>query len=191
MENRIKINGAWYVKEENTTPFHDLKQDIYITETCWYENDKLLLEAVRYPPTTLNYIKITSKIFQDSDYGYSSEDYWTDIGFIRKLYNGDPDAIHVSNVKYSKAETLIIRSFIHELVNNKWISPTSYENNENPKPEHYNNPDNNIVDAEWEMSSDDVNIITNKLGYDVENEWDKQRVQLELERRMSTGKMIG
>ena len=42
MENRIEINGVWYVREEDTT---DL--DITEFEGCVYETDKYCWEATR------------------------------------------------------------------------------------------------------------------------------------------------
>jgi len=51
MENRIQINGVWYVKEDQTpttaSPYEIDEDKLTYSESCVYENDKYCFEATR------------------------------------------------------------------------------------------------------------------------------------------------
>jgi hypothetical protein len=47
MEDRIQINGEWYVKESTTYEVHQKELDLTYFEGCVYETDKYRFEVTR------------------------------------------------------------------------------------------------------------------------------------------------
>ena len=82
MQDRIEINGVWYVREI-------LDEDINVTTTDFYgsvyENDKFVFEATKLISSDEIDIKVTdkrTKPWKTNDYDYQP--------FLRGIIDGDP-----------------------------------------------------------------------------------------------------
>jgi hypothetical protein len=86
-EDRIQINGTWYVKEEEQPQTEP--QDLIYTQQCLLELDDCMFEASRMYSDYNNEIffkdtvdiKYTNKITKESDY-------WDNVTWIKGLFKG-------------------------------------------------------------------------------------------------------
>ena len=99
MENRIEINGVWYVREDAITdPLDHIEEmDLTFSEECVYETDNYCFVASRirselfdefYPDIS---IKFTDKRSGDRDTW--KEDYWDNNNWFKGILGGNPESI--------------------------------------------------------------------------------------------------
>ena len=119
-EDRIQINGTWYVKEEE--PCQTEPQDLIYTQQCLLELDDCMFEASRMYSDYNNEIffkdtvdiKYTNKITKESDY-------WDNVTWIKGLFKGEKEALdEVSNI-LNKSEIAQLKVFIGTLIENNWL----------------------------------------------------------------------
>ena len=120
-ENRIQINGTWYVKEEE--PCQTKPQDLLYTQQCLLELDSCMFEASRiYSDYNNNVfynnsvsIKYTNKITKASDY-------WDNGKWMKELFDGDKEALDEASDILNKSEIAQLKVFIGTLIENKWLN---------------------------------------------------------------------
>ena len=97
-EDRIQINGTWYVKEEEQPQTEP--QDLIYTQQCLLELDDCIFEASRMYSDYNNEIffkdtvdiKYTNKLTKESDY-------WDNVTWIKGLFKGEKEALdEISNI---------------------------------------------------------------------------------------------
>jgi len=101
MENRIEINGVWYVREDaindSLDNLEEEEMDLTFTEECHYETDKYCFVASRmrkdggdefYPDIT---IEFTDKRSGDRDTW--KEDYWDNNNWFKGIIEGKAESI--------------------------------------------------------------------------------------------------
>ena len=102
MENRIEINGVWYIREDAITdPLDHLESeemDLTFSEECCYESDKYSFVASRirgdgssgefYPDIA---IEFTDKRSGDRDTW--KEEYWDNNNWFKGILYGNSDSI--------------------------------------------------------------------------------------------------
>jgi hypothetical protein len=122
MENRIQINGIWYVAE-NEQP----KQELVINidpvhfEGAVIESDNYCFEATRLKREDGNFykeidIKFTDKRGEDP----WSEEHWDSNDWFRDIHTGDPESLeHINHIcPQGVAE---FRAFLKYLVEINWL----------------------------------------------------------------------
>ena len=120
-ENRIQINGTWYVKEE--IPAQTEPQDLLYTQQCLLELDYCMFEASRMYTDYNNEIflknsidiKYTNKITKESDY-------WDNGEWMRQLFDGDKEALDGVSDILNKSEIAQLKVFIGTLIENEWLN---------------------------------------------------------------------
>jgi len=120
-ENRIQINGTWYVKEE--IPAQTEPQDLLYTQQCLLELDYCMFEASRMYTDYNNEIflknsidiKYTNKITKESDY-------WDNGEWMRQLFDGDKEALDGVSDILNKSEIAQLKVFIGTLIENGWLN---------------------------------------------------------------------
>jgi len=120
-EYRIQINGTWYVKEEQ--PQTEELQDLIYTQQCFLELDNCTFEATRMYSDYSNEIffnsganiKYTNKITKEFDN-------WDGNKWMKRLYDGDREALDDVSDTLTKFEVTQLRMFIKELIDNKWLN---------------------------------------------------------------------
>jgi hypothetical protein len=130
MENRIQINGVWYVKEEQT-PTTALSYEIddnelTYSESCVYENDKYCFEATRifknYDSGEI-YTDIVDIEFTDKrrSNGNWITEYWDEMGWFNNLLERNYDSIEIAKkyMCFEGVETFI--SFLKILKHKGWL----------------------------------------------------------------------
>ena len=119
-EDRIQINGTWYVKEEEQPQTEP--QDLLYTQHCLLELDDCMFEASRMYSDYNNEIflknsvdiKYTNKLTKESDY-------WDNVIWIKGLFKGEKEALdEISNI-LNKSEIAQLKVFIGTLIENNWL----------------------------------------------------------------------
>lgn len=120
-EDRIQINGTWYVKEEEQPQTEP--QDLLYTQHCLLELDYCMFEASRMYTDYNNEI-----FFKDSvDIKYTnkitkSSDYWENSEWMKLLFDGDKEALDEVSDILNKSEIAQLKVFIGTLIENKWLN---------------------------------------------------------------------
>ena len=129
MENRIEINGVWYVREETINDSLDHldeeEMDFTFTEECIYENDNYCFVASRIKKDdseefydTLD-IKFTDK--RDSDRTEWTTEHWDNNSWFRGILENNPESLeHLREVLCDKGVKQF-KMFLRKLVEFKWL----------------------------------------------------------------------
>ncbi len=131
MENRIEINGVWYVREDAINDplehLEDEEADVTFSEECCYETDKYSFVASRiridggdefYPDIT---IEFTDKRSGDRDTW--KEDYWDNNNWFKGIIEGKAESI----VSLDKETDICpqgkkqLKGFLNRLVEVGWL----------------------------------------------------------------------
>jgi len=120
-EDRIQINGTWYVKEE--MPTQTEPQYLIYTQQCLLELDYCMFEAIRI------YSDYNNNVFYGSgvDIKYTNkqtkvEDCWDNNEWMKRLYDGDRETFNEASDTLNKFEIEQLRMFIGTLIENKWLN---------------------------------------------------------------------
>lgn len=119
-EDRIQINGTWYVKEEEQPQTEP--QDLIYTQQCLLELDDCIFEASRMYSDYNNEIffkdsvdiKYTNKLTKESDY-------WDNGEWMKQLFDGDKEALDGVSDILNKSEIAQLKVFIGTLIENNWL----------------------------------------------------------------------
>lgn len=119
-EDRIQINGTWYVKEEEQPQTEP--QDLIYTQQCLLELDDCMFEASRMYSDYNNEIffkdtvdiKYTNKLTKKSDY-------WDNGEWMKQLFDGDKEALDQVSDMLNKSEIAQLKVFIGTLIENNWL----------------------------------------------------------------------
>jgi len=132
MNDRIEINGVWYVREDaiNDSIDHLEVEEMNPTfsEECCYETDKYCFVASRirqagpdtefYPDISITF---TDKRIGDRDKW--KEEYWDNTNWFKGILEGNPESLESLNTETDlcKEGKRQFRSFLNYLVEKKWI----------------------------------------------------------------------
>lgn len=129
MENRIEINGVWYVREDDINDSLDHLEeeeiDLTFSEECCYETDKYCFVASRlrkdesgefYPDISITF---TDKRSGDRDTW--KEEYWDNNSWLRGILENNPESLgHLREVLCDKGVKQF-KMFLRKLVEVKWL----------------------------------------------------------------------
>ena len=125
-EERIQINGTWYVKE-NTTPTHSIVLDPTHFEGYVAENDEFCLEAHRIfqdngePYTDCVSIECTDKRFTDRrDWEVEN---WDNTTWMRSVLENNYDALQELHNMAGRGKQNIqfLQEFLQHLTDKGWL----------------------------------------------------------------------
>jgi hypothetical protein len=129
MENRIQVNGEWYVKELITTP--PVKLDLTYFEGCVYENDKYCFEVTRiykdYDKVEF-YSDCIGIKFTDKRTHPRKEDYWDSVGWLRGIFDNDRASIDEALEVMDEDGIKELKALVGELIEKGWIKYYNCEN---------------------------------------------------------------
>jgi hypothetical protein len=120
-EDRIQINGTWYVKEE--IPAQTEPQDLLYTQQCLLELDHCMFEASRMYTDYNNEIFFKSSV----DIKYTNKitkefEYWDSNEWMKRVFDGDKEALAEVSDMLNKSEITQLKVFIGTLIENKWLN---------------------------------------------------------------------
>ena len=131
MENRIEINGVWYVREDAITdPFdhlEDEEMELTFSEECCYETDKYSFVASRirrddssefYPDIAINF---TDKRSGDRDTW--KEEYWDNNNWFKGILKGKAESIESLDEETDLCPQgkKQFKGFLNRLVEEGWL----------------------------------------------------------------------
>lgn len=132
MENRIQINGVWYVREDEETNVHevypeDIKesvtQNIVWLEGVVYEDDDYCWEASRI---YRDFVK--REFHSDIDIKFTDkrikpwkEELWDHNGWMFGVYSNNPESMVEVNKAMDKLGVKRFQSFLEILVEKGWL----------------------------------------------------------------------
>ena len=128
MEDRIQINGIWYVREQPTQEIKPLKrEDVTAFKGFVYETDKFCYEVT---------IIAKSGLFEEGEYHDNIdikftdkriepwvEDHWDSMGWFRGVLENNPDSINslINENEMEVEDILEFRSFLSFLKQQGWL----------------------------------------------------------------------
>jgi hypothetical protein len=131
MNDRIEINGVWYVREDAITDSLDHleseEMDLTFSEECCYETSKYCFVASRIRKDEDEFYPDISITFTDKRSGSRDtwkEEYWDNNNWFKGILEGDPDSIQSLNINTSLCEQgkRQFKGFLNRLVEEKWIN---------------------------------------------------------------------
>jgi hypothetical protein len=131
MEDRIEINGTWYVREDivsqTVEPKIDVDKDLTFTESCIYENDDYAFEVSRIRKGNENSefyddcsIEFTDKRSGDRDTWI--RDYWDSTNWMIGVLDNNPESLaHLKESVCPEGEE-IVKLLLMKLAEMKWLN---------------------------------------------------------------------
>lgn len=122
MEDRIQVNGVWYVREqEDATP--EVEINIMRSESRTIESDKYYFEAIRLersdaPGTYYGDIDIK---FTDKREKPWKEEYWDNNAWMRGVLINDPESMKHLRESVCLQGEAEFKTFLKELEQEGWI----------------------------------------------------------------------
>jgi hypothetical protein len=127
MEDRIQVNGEWYVKELITTP--PVKLDLTHFEGCVYENSKYCFEVTRiyrdynrgefYPDSVS--VEFTDKRAQPW-----KTDHWDNTNWLLDVHHNDKSALNDAFELMDGEGVRELKDLIRDLIEKGWITYQNY-----------------------------------------------------------------
>ena len=132
MEDRIEINGVWYVREDAITDSLDqlesVEMDLTFSEECCYETDKYCFVASRirknesgefYPDISITF---TDKRSGNRDTW--KEEYWDNNNWLKGILEGNPESVESldNETELCKEGKRQFKGFLNRLVEEGWIN---------------------------------------------------------------------
>jgi hypothetical protein len=121
MENRIQVNGVWYVREDIS---EQEKKDIEVTYamTCTYENDKYCWEAKRLMEDDgISYYSDIDIKFTDKREKPWKEEHWDNNEWMINVMNNESNAIEDAEESMCREGIKEFRFFLKKLEANSWL----------------------------------------------------------------------
>ena len=126
MEDRIQINGVWYIKEEpDAIPEPQKELDLAYAEMCSYEVLDYCFDATRmfkdYDSSEFYKNEIEIK-FTDKRIKVWKVDNWDSVAWLIDVYKGDKDAINDASELMDEDGIMELKQFIGHLIKIGWIT---------------------------------------------------------------------
>ena len=137
MENRIQINGDWYIKEPVDAQPKEL--DLVYTEMCSYEVLDYCFEATRrfkdYDKSEFYEDTIDIKVTDKRTKSWKIHN-WDNVAWFRGVFDNDKRAINDALAVMGTYEVMELTQFIGHLIKIGWIKYYNCENIiiKKPKP---------------------------------------------------------
>jgi hypothetical protein len=122
MENRIQINGVWYVREDISK---EEQEDIEVTYSmsCHYETKDYFWEATRLlKEDGISYYPDIDIKFTDKRNKPWKEDHWDGNAWMVAVMNNDPDAMKEARESMCEQGIKEFKLFLNKLEENFWLS---------------------------------------------------------------------
>ena len=119
MQDRIQINGVWYVREDISE-----QKDIEVTYSmnCHYENDDYFWEATRLmKDDEISYYPDIDIKFTDKRTKPWKEEYWDNNTWMVGVMNDDPDAMKDARESMCEKGIKEFKLFLKKLEENFWL----------------------------------------------------------------------
>ena len=121
MENRIEINGVWYVREDLTNHKKiNIVEDLTHTEHYVFESSKYTFDAVRIYKNTNEFYPGFEIRFRDNTNNY--EDVWDLESFFYGILDGNPESINAAKDDLDDNGIELLFDILTFLKNQRWFN---------------------------------------------------------------------
>ncbi len=118
-QNRIQINGVWYVREDQAQENH-IELDPIKFDGIVVENDKFCFEATRTRKDSYSYYDDISIKFTDKRVKLFKEEHWDNNIWMRRVLKNDSDSLKELPIEDSK-DIKFLQAFLQHLKNEEWL----------------------------------------------------------------------
>ena len=132
MENRIEINGVWYVREDAITDslnhLESEEMDLTFSEECCYEASKYCFVASRIrKDESREFYPDISITFTDKRSGNRDtweEEYWDNNNWFKGILEGNPESVEAldKETELCKEGKRQFKGFLNRVVEEGWIN---------------------------------------------------------------------
>ncbi len=122
MENRIQLNGVWYVREDIENNKEDF--ELSFSLSAIYENDKYCWEAIRLykDNSQIDFYKDIYIKFIDKRDNPWKEELWDNVKWLAFVMNNDPDAIKIARESMCEDGIKTFKLFLKKLHEEDWLN---------------------------------------------------------------------
>ena len=123
MEDRIQLNGEWYVREQpNPEPELDITDNIIRFRGISYESDKYVFEAtiIRKPGSEFEYYDCDIE-FKDKRIRPWTEDLWDNITWVKGVLNNNPESLEELRKTVCPQGEAEFKAFLKILKQEGWL----------------------------------------------------------------------
>lgn len=131
IEDRVQINGVWYIREDaiNDSLDHleDEEMDLAFSEECHLETDKYCFTASRLRKGDSDEfyqdISITFTDKRSGDKDTWKEEYWDNNNWFKGILEGNPESVESLNkeTELCSQGKRQFKAFLNRLVEEKWL----------------------------------------------------------------------
>jgi hypothetical protein len=129
-ENRIQINGEWYIKESTVATPEPEALDLTYSESCIHETKKYAFQATRIYKDYTNaefYDNCTYIEFTDKRPSTPIIDHWDNPNWLLSIYHNEKEALEEALELMDEDGVKELKSLVGELIKMGWITIESYE----------------------------------------------------------------
>ena len=123
MEDRIQLNGEWYVREQsNPEPELDITDNIIRFRGILHESDKYVFEAtiIRKPGSEFEYYDCDIK-FKDKRTRPWIEDFWDNPTWVKGVLNNNPESLEELRKTVCPQGEAEFKAFLKVLKQEGWL----------------------------------------------------------------------
>ena len=123
MEDRIQLNGEWYVREQpNPEPELDITDNIIRFRGISYESDKYVFEAtiIRKPGSEFEYYDCDIE-FKDKRTRPWTEDLWDNPTWVKGVLNDNPESLVELRESVCPQGEVEFKAFLKVLKQEGWL----------------------------------------------------------------------
>ena len=123
MEDRIQLNGEWYVREQpNPEPELDITDNIIRFRGISYESDKYVFEAtiIRKPGSEFEYYDCDIE-FKDKRTRPWTEDLWDNPTWVKGVLNNNPESLEELRKTVCPQGEAEFKAFLKVLKQEGWL----------------------------------------------------------------------
>jgi hypothetical protein len=126
MEDRIQINGVWYIRENQTEDYdydydYDIESDVIHSESYQLETDNYRWEATRLLRTDGSFLDDFYILFTDKKVSLHNDDIWDNIPFMKGILKNNPDSLKALKESLNSNGIKDFKAFLKYLKEKEWL----------------------------------------------------------------------
>jgi hypothetical protein len=122
MEDRIEINGIWYVREDQTNnDDYDIESDVIHSESYQLETDDYRWEASRLFRADGSFLDDFYILFTNKKVSLHNDDIWDNISFMKDILKNNPDSLKALKESLNSNGIKDFKAFLKYLKEKEWL----------------------------------------------------------------------
>jgi hypothetical protein len=126
MENRIQINGVWYIREDQTEDYdydydYDIESDVIHSESYQIETDDYRWEATRLFNADGSFFDDFYILFTDKKVSLHFDELWDNKSFMKGILKNNPDSLKELKESLNTNGVKDFKAFLKYLKEKEWL----------------------------------------------------------------------